>query len=78
VVGVELRGFCRGYAATWRNPRHQRGAEGRGDGGDDAPSRREKGSYLQWALNKQIKVAQRVDVVLQLVDEHGGNLISST
>jgi hypothetical protein len=33
---------------------------------------------LQWALNKQIKVAQRVDVVLQLVDEHGGNLISST
>ena len=28
VIGVELRGFCRGYSATWRNLRHQRGAGG--------------------------------------------------
>ena len=72
LVGVQLRGFCRGYAATWHNPRHQRGAGGRGDGGNDAPSRQERGPSLQAEVNKQIKVAQSVDVVLQLVDEHGG------
>jgi hypothetical protein len=55
VVGVELRGFFRGYAATWHNPRHQRGTGGREDGGDDAASRREKGPSLQAAVNKQIR-----------------------
>ena len=72
VVGVELRGFCRGYATTWRDPRHQRGSGGREYGGDDTPSRQWKGPSLQAVVNEQISVAQTVDVVLKLVDEHGG------
>jgi len=78
VVGVELRGFCRGYAATWHNPRHQRGAGGRRNDGNDAPLRWEKGPSLQVEVNKQIKVAQTVGVVLQLWMNTEDNLISST